>query len=226
MNTGPAFEDSADRCADALPRTRFLTDRCRLSVDVDGIAVAVFANPTGHDLVYASDATAEAIDELQFTLGEGPCLETHHFQAPHLIDDLTASTPRWPILATELFPLGVRGIYTFPLSTRQDGPVGVLELHRTRPRTLTPAQYRSAQRFAAALAPTIVTELRTLTDTPWRNDHHLFRRANVPVAARLIAGRLGIPAADAELRLRAAAYADYCTVSDLADSIVAGHRTL
>lgn len=136
MNADPAFEDSADRCADALPRSRFLTDRCLRSVDADGLAVMIFVDPTPHDLVYATDESAEKIDELQLTLGEGPCLESHQFQAPHLIDGLTEPTAatRWPIFVTEsLHPRCPRHL-RLPLSTRQDGPVGVFELDRTHPR--------------------------------------------------------------------------------------------
>ena len=45
---------------------------------VDGAAVAVLAPSMGvRELVYATDALAQQLDELQFTLGEGPCVDAY-----------------------------------------------------------------------------------------------------------------------------------------------------
>jgi hypothetical protein len=43
----------------------------------------------------ASDERTERIDQLQYDLGEGPCLETLATGKPHYITD-TASEQRWP----------------------------------------------------------------------------------------------------------------------------------
>lgn len=41
---------------------------------VDGAAVAILSDASAaRELVYATDAVAQQIDELQFVVGEGPC---------------------------------------------------------------------------------------------------------------------------------------------------------
>ncbi|MGK2239135.1 MAG: hypothetical protein ACI9JD_001684 [Rhodococcus sp. (in: high G+C Gram-positive bacteria)] len=59
--------------------TKQLTGELVREVGVDGVGVAVFATDATRDLVFASDELVEQLDELQFTLGEGPCLDAYCF---------------------------------------------------------------------------------------------------------------------------------------------------
>ena len=76
------------------------------------------------------------MEQLQFELGEGPCIDACHEDRPVLEPDLAApATPRW--LA---FAAGVRAIFGFPL---QIGAVrlGALNLYCDRPAALSDEQH-------------------------------------------------------------------------------------
>jgi hypothetical protein len=77
------------------------------------VAVAVFANNTNRDLVYATDITAERLDELEFTLGEGPGLAAYRSSVPELHPAMAdpTTTTRWPMLVPEILELGVRAVF-------------------------------------------------------------------------------------------------------------------
>ncbi|MCQ4122568.1 GAF and ANTAR domain-containing protein [Rhodococcus tibetensis] len=224
-------EDPARRNDDPtlvlLGRTRTLCEDCLDTVGVDGSAVAVFAGDTTRDLVYATDSTAERIDELQFTLGEGPCLAAYRSHRPEIHSDVAdpAVSTQWPVFVPELIALGVRGIYALPLGPWNGGSVGVLELYCAEPRSLDVAQCGAAEDCAAILGPTVLEELDpTRYPSTW-TDPALFPHGNVHVAAGMMAGQLRISPADAVSRLRAMAFAEERRITALAEDIIAARRT-
>lgn len=67
----------------------------RLTGVDDGAAVAVLtASKLLAELVYATDAIAQQIDELQFTVGDGPCLDAYHHNCPELLRELIGTLNR------------------------------------------------------------------------------------------------------------------------------------
>src|SRR5271169_5337675 len=62
---------------------------CAVLLDADGVAISLIfdGGPTG--TLGSSSPRARMYDELQFTLGEGPCLDSMSGRAPVLIVDLT-----------------------------------------------------------------------------------------------------------------------------------------
>jgi len=81
----------------------------------------------------ASDETAHAIDSLETSLGEGPCLDAIDDDEPdeHLCTDLSTGC-KWPALAERILAeTGVRGMAGFRI--RQEGQrVGALNLFSDR----------------------------------------------------------------------------------------------
>jgi hypothetical protein len=118
--------------------TEYLTGELVRVTGIDGVGVAAFAADSTRDLVYASDKIAEEFDELQFTLGEGPCLDAYRFRRAELHDDiLTGEGPtRWPLFVAEVRRLGAASIYAYPL--RAGTPFGVLELYGRTPAAFAP----------------------------------------------------------------------------------------
>ena len=95
-------------------------------------------------------ATAEVgrqADELQYRLGEGPCLEVIWTSDTCLIDDLAAET-RWPQWARPVAESGIRSV----LSLRIQGPAGdalaSLNLYSRRPRAFDDTDLALATIFA------------------------------------------------------------------------------
>ncbi|UOT03855.1 GAF domain-containing protein [Rhodococcus opacus] len=166
--------------------------------------------------------SAERIDELEFTLGEGPSLAAYRSSVPELHSDVAdpAAATRWPMLVPELVDLGVRAVFAFPLRLFNGARIGVLELYRTQPGRLDAHHYRAAADYAAALGPMVVDEL-----DPSRNptvvDPALFPRGKVHVAAGMMAVQLRVSPAAALARLRAMAFAQHRRITVIAQDIIA-----
>ncbi|KAA2261850.1 GAF and ANTAR domain-containing protein [Solihabitans fulvus] len=79
--------------------------------------------------VASSDAHASMIDEIQYSSGQGPCLECMRGAEPILVPDLTRET-RWGTYSTTMLAHGVRSVYSHPLHA--DGTaIGALNLYAT-----------------------------------------------------------------------------------------------
>ncbi len=75
----------------------------------------------------ASHHIVEAVDKVQYALGEGPCLSALHGKTTMLADDLDEDD-RWPHFAPRAVELGVRSMVSFQLFVHQ-GTVGALNLY-------------------------------------------------------------------------------------------------
>lgn len=98
--------------------TGVLNRLCRTIVaelDATGAAVNLMAGPShGQAVVGRSDDRSAVVDDLQFTLGEGPCHDALRTGRPVHSSDLSAES-RWPGYCSEAQDLGVRSVYAFPL---------------------------------------------------------------------------------------------------------------
>ena len=68
---------------------------------MDGAAVSVVAGTVHRETLSATDAVATKLEDLQFTFGEGVCVEAATSGRPVLVPDLHDAllTSRWPIFA-------------------------------------------------------------------------------------------------------------------------------
>ena len=80
-----------------------LCDQGIEAAGVDGAGVSLLASDGSPVPVLSTDELSSLVEDLQFTLGEGPCFEATTSRAPVLVSDLTAegqaTAPRWPILS-------------------------------------------------------------------------------------------------------------------------------
>ena len=67
-------------------------------LDIDGAAISLHTASTLRETLFATDASADLLEELQFSLGEGACIEAARTGRPVLVPDMTdtADTSRWP----------------------------------------------------------------------------------------------------------------------------------
>ncbi|HVK19794.1 MAG TPA: GAF and ANTAR domain-containing protein [Actinokineospora sp.] len=205
--------------ADATSLPERLCAACLSALPITGVGVALMTvdGPSGVVLA-ATDGLARQLEELQFALGEGPCVEASDHGRPMLHSDLAVAGPaRWPRFGAAVIEAGVHAIFAFPLRVGAIR-VGVLDLYRDTPGRLTTAELADATAFADA-ATVVVLHLQ---------DHHAFSafaapidgRAEVHQATGMITIQLGITLAEALLRLRAHAYATGRTVSAIASDVV------
>ncbi|MCZ8382728.1 GAF domain-containing protein [Mycobacterium sp. CPCC 205372] len=201
---------------------------------VDGASLALLSPaPNSRKLVFATDALAQRIDELQFALGEGPCLECYGTGLPRCVTDL-AHDERWTLFCREAVALGVGAAFNFPVRLG-DQPVGVLELYRRDAGPMTVDEYDAALGCAAAIGAVIGSTYARWThrvaDDEDLNGATLtaltesdpFTRSQVHIAAGVVAERLRVSVGEALVRMRAFAFARDRRITEVADDVV-GHR--
>jgi hypothetical protein len=127
---------------------------CVAGLDIDGAAISLLTGSSSRQTLWATDATASLLEELQFTLNEGACMQAAATGYPVLVSDLRQSTElaRWPIFAAAVAEqTNAHALFALPL---QWGAVnlGVLDLYRgklggsTRRNSATPSMRWKPQR--------------------------------------------------------------------------------
>ena len=195
---------------------------CRDDANADGIGLAVLSSEGVPEPTFVSDSRSRLIEDLQFTLGEGPCVDAINSGRPVLLDDIRAisdATRRWPAFVKEANASGVRALFAFPV---QVGAVvlGTLDLYRSRPGTLEAdrlaAVLRTVDRIAAVLLDVSAAGGDGVTQPEYRMVVHQ--------AAGMVMVQMGTDITTALARLRAAAFSEHVLINDLAADVVAGRR--
>jgi hypothetical protein len=199
---------------------------CELCVQMLGITGAGIALVTdqGHrGVVHATDDVSALIEELQLTLGEGPCIDAVAGRGPVLVPDLARSpdlaVDRWPGFLSEAADAGVQAVFAFPLRLGAIS-VGALDLYRDSPGELSEAELPAAL-LAADAAALAVLDRYSEDQAPavWggAGEQHQFQ---VHQATGMVQVQLGVATEQAFLMLRARAFADGRPLSDVASDVV------
>jgi len=141
---------------DAAELTRRLAESCAEALPASGAGLSL-TTPDGPVGVLAATAgIGAAVEELQVTLGVGPCRDAWASGRPALHADLSASgTARWPAFVTGAAAAGVRAVFAFPV--RVGGVrLGVLDVSRTRVGPLDTAELATALSYADAAVAVLV----------------------------------------------------------------------
>lgn len=170
----------------------------------------------------ASNEMTAHVEDLWFTLGEGPGVDAHEEGVPVVEPDLARPhRARWPSFTPPAVAAGVAATFSFPL--RLGGiALGSLTLYQAHAGRLSADQYADAlvmasvalsavlARQAEAPLGDLALELETLSST----------RTEIHQATGMVSAQLGVSAADALVRLRAHAYAEGRTLSEVAADIL------
>jgi GAF domain/ANTAR domain len=203
------------------------TDRlcgtCAVLTGVSGAGIMLMPDDVASGSLCTTDPTSALIEQVQFTLGEGPCVDAHRQGRPVSEPDLAAAgSGRWAAFAQPVVSAGVGAVFGFPLRVGA-ARLGALNLYRDRPGDLTVEQHADALVLADVSAEVILllqarAPAGTLADELARSaELHLV----VHQAAGMVAVQLGISVADALVRLRAFAFADGRPVQEVAEDVVA-----
>ena len=156
----------------------------------------------------------------QFDLGEGPSYTAHRTGWPVQVPDLELDDS-WPAFADAAAVLGLRAVFAFPL---RSGSVtlGVLTFYERVAGELTSEQYADAL-VVARFALNLLTSLQAgrppdeldqvFTDT-------LSSSVEVHQASGVVAVQLGIPVGAALAVLRAHAFAEACSLAEVATQVI------
>jgi len=192
-------------------------------LSASGAGVSVMAEDGARGVAAASDPASERIEELQFVLGEGPCIDAFASRRPVLVPDLTdRAANRWPAYAPAAHDEGVRAVFAFPLQVGA-ARLGVLDVFRARAGPLTGTELRQALAFTDLAVRTLLDGQDTATpgaaagglDEAIEHSPELFQ------AQGMVMVQLGVSLAEALVRIRAHTYAENRRLNDVARDIVA-----
>ena len=200
-----------------------LVDLCATALPVTGVGLIVMTDAGPGAILAATDGAARVMEELQFTLGEGPCVEASQQRRPVLQPELARTAPqRWPGFAAGALEAGIRAIFAFPLQVGGIR-VGVLDLYRDTEGILDDAELAEALAFADA-ALTILLHLPTGAGP---EDMHpglvalVQNRAEVHQATGIVSVQAALGLAEALLLLQAHAFVVDRSMLDVARDVIA-----
>ena len=204
---------------------------CQVGPDilgVDGVGIMLMSGDIPAGSLCSTNPVSQLIEDLQYTLGEGPCVDAYRtdqiVSEPNLADP---ETPRWPAFAPPAIAAGARGVFGFPLRV---GTVrlGAMNLYRDRSGLLSDDQHADAmvlsdvaarwvlEAQAGAPPDTVAEELEVGADF-----HYVVHNA-----AGMVAVQLGVNVTEALIQLRAYAFGQGRSLAEVAEDIVSRHLRL
>ncbi len=206
--------------------TKRLCEVCRDITEMTGAGIMLMAGEVPQGSVCTTNDVSALVEELQFELGEGPCVDAHHQGRPVLEPDLAApAIPRWLAFTGPAVEAGVRAVFGFPLLV---GGVrlGALNLYCDQPGSLTAEQHADALVMAGIAAQAVL--LMQANAPPGKLALELEAGGNfqyvVHQAAGMVAAQLEVSVGQALIRLRAFAFGNDRPLTAVAKEVVA--RTL
>lgn len=206
---------------DELPS---LTSVCRSAtrlLRMSGSSVVLMGEGTFPSVASAYGVSV-TVQDLEFTLGEGPASDAFTEGSPVLADDVAAFSSRWPQFTRAITDEGVRSLYAFPL---QLGAIklGVLVLYRDEPGVLQ-GEELSAAILVANLVTNQVLDMQAgaLSESlAWGLEVDDYR-AVVHQASGMISAQLDCAMGEALVRLRGRAFATDRAIDQVAADVVTG----
>lgn len=222
-----------------------LLDVCTAAVaalPVGGAGMSAMSRDRASHPLCSTDSVSQQLEELQLTLGEGPCVDAFVLGSSVLCTDLLAGELQrhWTVFADAALEAGARAVFAFPLQIGAISP-GVLDLYSSNSVELDADEVADAMAFAdiatLLLLDAGISETGVPPDTAPsgtdgvdtdRPDAASFDdlggyRAEIDQATGILTVQLGIGVEEAFIRLRAHAYARGTRISMVAADVVA-HR--
>src|SRR5437773_809197 len=217
----PAWDRAADMAEDRLRRrlaelsawegawsAAWLCAVCPQITGVSGAGIMLMSGDIRRGSSGTSDEVSGLIEELQYTLGEGPCVDAYQqdrvVTEPDLADPVTR---RWVAFTPPVLRAGVRALFGFPLRI---GTVrlGALNLYRDRPGPLSGQQHADALALASMAARWVLDAQAAASSgaVPSQLETDADFRFVVHNAAGMVSVQQGITVTDALIRLRAYAF--------------------
>jgi ANTAR domain len=196
---------------------------CVDALDVSGAGIMLMTAEGHRGVLCASDGASGAVEELQFTLGEGPCVDV-------CATGLTVSEPdisapgfsRWPDFTPPAVRAGVRAIFGFPL---QVGSIrfGALDIYNDRPGDLREDQKAEAVKLAGVLTLKVLELQAAAPPGDLASELAISEALRAPVhqASGMLSARSDITVDEALLRLRAHAFTTGRPINEVARDVVA-----
>jgi hypothetical protein len=189
-------------------------------LSASGAGVSVVIGSGAREIIFATDEVSTKIEELQVSLGEGPCIDAWSSRLPVIEPDLShPSHTRWPMFGPAARAAGAVAVFALPLHVGLSR-VGALDVYRDAPGGLSAADLTDAVRLSAAVTKVL---LRLEPADGWAESSELgpLLTAEIYQAAGMVTVQLEVDITEALARLRTYAYAEERPLSDVAHDVVA-----
>jgi hypothetical protein len=196
---------------------------CPAIMGVSGAGVMLMSGDIPRGSLCSSDPVSHLIEDLQYTLGEGPCVEAYQQDKVVIEPDLDGSVAgRWPAFSPPALQAGVRAVFGFPLRV---GTVrlGALNMYRNEPGPLTSDQHADGLVVAQVAARWVLEAQagappdKVAQELEVGADFHFA----VHNAAGIVSVQAGISVAEALIRLRAYSFSTDRLLADVARDVIA-----
>ncbi|WP_051872167.1 GAF and ANTAR domain-containing protein [Streptomyces sclerotialus] len=207
---------AAEADSQSLPE-RLCAALCQ-ALPVDGATLSLLTDTPDRQLLHASGTAALRLEQVQFEMGEGPCVTAAATGQPVIVPDLHGRLTQWPLFgpaAREQLP-EVGAVYAFPMTDDDaEHPIGSVDLLRREawdPDEATLEECAEATRAATVALLTapgaLPWEPTPAMDAHWGRTHR---------AAGVLSQRMGVPVGEALARLRADAFGSGRPLPDVAE---------
>lgn len=206
-----SFEDLMQKIADLARRAVPAASTCGITLSMDGHVITVAS----------ADALARLLDEQQYTVDDGPCLEAIRTARVVLANDLSTDT-RWRGYPAMAVAHGVRGVYSSPLQVGAQA-IGALNLYAVGTNAFDEDARAAAGQLTALAAATVTAALRHYDETTL-TDHlrtALSSRSVIDQAIGIIMGMQHCPPQTAFDILRTASQNRNIPLREIATELVA-----
>jgi GAF domain-containing protein len=190
---------------------------------MSGAGIMLMSGDAPEGSVCTTNKVSDIIEQLQYGLGEGPCVDAFSQDRPVLEPDLAEpATARWPAFSAPAVAAGVRAVFGFPL---QVGAVrlGALNLYRDRPGPLSDEQHADALVMADVAAEALLVLQagappgKLAAELEAGADFHYV----VHQASGMVSAQLEVSVGQALIRLRAHAFGNDRPLTEVARDVVA-----
>lgn len=198
---------------------------CESCVDVigtSGAGIMLMAGDVPAGSLCTSNAVSALIEQLQYELGEGPCVDAYRTGVPVLEPDLAdPRVPRWMGFSGPAVAAGARAVFGFPL---QVGSVrlGALNLYCDEAAPLSVEQHRDALVLAGICAQAVL--VMQSNAQPGMLAAELEAGADlqhvVHQASGMVSVQLGVSVGHALIRLRGYAFGNEMRLATVARAVV------
>ena len=199
---------------------------CAEATEMTGAGIMLMSGDAPVGSLCTTDDVSGVIEQLQYDLGEGPCVDAYRQDRPVAEPDLAEpATLRWPAFTGFALDAGARAIFGFPL---QIGAVrlGAMNLYRDAAGPLTDEQHADALVMAHVAAQAVL--VMQAHAPPGEIAAELESGAEfqyvVHQATGMVAAQLDVSVGQALIRLRAYAFGNGRPLTQVATEVVA--RTL
>lgn len=203
------------------------TDRlCQVCAEVTGMSgagIMLMSGDIARGSICTTDPVSALIEDLQYLLGEGPCVDAYRQDEPVCEPDLAdPGERRWVAFTPRALEAGARAVFGFPLRVGAVR-IGALNLYRDQPGSLADDQHADALVLAGVAARAVLGMQAEAppgmlgADLEAGSDF----RFVVHQASGMVSAQLEVGVGEALVRLRAYAFAHGRPLAAVAQDVVA-----